>query len=235
MSVTVIIRRALDRFLTREPGRQARHSYSFGSSYDPDRLGFGRLVALNDHLLGRGRGYEAHEHRDVVLVTWVVHGELVHADETGSSALGPGELAVTRAGSGTTHSEVAGDAATRFIQMWLRPDGTGGGPVRETAVPDLSGSGLVPVAGGAGLPLGVPGATLSIAELGAGETLRLPREPLVHVFVVTGALLRSSLAEPLAAGDAFEISDEGAADGAARDLAVTAAVPTQLLVWTFRS
>lgn len=236
MSVTVIIRRALDRFLTREPGRQARHSYSFSSSYDPDRLGFGPLIALNDHLLGRGRGYDAHEHRDVVLVTWVVHGELVHTDETGTSTLGPGELAVTRAGSGTTHSEVAGDAATRFIQMWLRPEGPGGGPVRETAAPDLSGPGLVPVAGSAGLTLDVPGATLAIAELGAGETLRLPREPLVHVFVVTGALLRSSLAEPLSAGDAFEISDEDAADAeAGRDLSVTAAVPTQLLVWTFRS
>jgi redox-sensitive bicupin YhaK (pirin superfamily) len=234
VSVTVIIRRALDRFLTRDPGRQTRHSYSFGSSYDPDRLGFGPLIALDDHLLGRGRGYDAHEHRDVVLVTWVVHGELVHTDETGTSTLAANRLAVTRAGSGTTHSEVAGDAATRFIQMWLRPEGTGG-PVRETAAPDLGGPGLVPVAGGSGLPLDVPGATLSIADLGAGETLRLPREPLVLLFVVTGALLRSSLAEPLAAGDAFEITDEGTADGEVRDLAVTAAVPTQVLVWTFRS
>ena len=218
--------------MTREPGLQSRHSYSFGSSYDPDRLGFGPLVALNDHLLGRGRGYQAHEHQDVVLVTWVVHGELVHTDEAGTSTLGAGELAVTRAGSGTTHSEVAGDAATRFIQMWLRPESAEGASVRETAAPDLSGPGLVPVAGSAGLPLGVPGADLSIAELGAGETLWLPREPLVHVFVVTGALLRSSLAEPLAAGDAFEISDQ---DGEGRDLSVTAAVPTQLLVWTFRA
>lgn len=233
MSVTVIIRRALDRFSTRDSGRQALHSFSFGSSYDPERVSFGPLFALDDHLLGRGRGYDAHEHRDVVLVTWVVFGELVHTDETGTSTLGPGELAVTRAGSGTTHSEVAGDAATRFVQMWLHPGGTDPQPVRETAVPDLSGPGLVPVAGREGLTLDVPGATLSIAQLEAGETLRLPENPLVHVFVVTGALLRSSLAEPLAAGDAFEISGEVPADGDRRGLAVTAAVPTQLLVWTF--
>lgn len=235
MSVTVIIRRALDRFSTRDSGRQTLHSYSFGSFYDPERVSFGPLVALNDHLLGRGQGYDAHEHREVVLVTWVVFGELRHTDETGTSALGPGELAVTRTGPGTTHSEVAGDEATRFIQMWLRPADGGAGPTRETTRPDLSGRGLVPVAGTVGLPLDVPGAALSIAELGAGETLALPRQPLVHVFVVTGALHRSSLAEPLAAGDAFEISEEGAADADGRDLSVTAAVPTQLLVWTFRS
>ena len=213
MSVTVIVRRALHRFSTRDSGRLARHSFSFGSSYDPERVSFGPLVALND----------------VVLVTWVVHGALVHTDETGTSVLRPGGLAVTRTGRGTTHSEFAGHAATRFIQMWLRPDGTGGDPVRETAVPDLVGSGLVPVAGQAGLALDVAGASLAIADLAADDTLRRPEAPRVHVFVVTGALLRSSLAEPLAAGDAFEIT-QGPAD---RELSVTAAVPTQLLVWTF--
>ena len=233
MSVTVIIRRALDRFSTRDSGRQALHSFSFASFYDPDRVSFGPLFALNDHLLGRGRGYDAHEHRDVVLVTWVVFGGLVHTDETGTSTLGPGELAVTHTGAGTTHSEVAGDAATRFVQMWLRPGDTGGEPSRETTVPDLSRPGLVPVAGASGLALDVPGATLSIARLEDGEVLTLPDEPLVYVFVVTGALLRSSLAEPLAAGDAFEIArqSDDPRDGA---LWVTAAVPTQLLVWTFQ-
>ena len=52
--------------------------------------------------------------------------------------------------------------------------------------------------------------------------------------MVTGALLRSSLAEPLAAGDAFEITHETPTEHDGRDLSVTAAVPTQLLVWTFR-
>ena len=54
----------------------------------------------------------------------------------------------------------------------------------------------------------------------------LPAAPLLHAYVVTGALLRSSLAEPLSAGDAFEMTDEGAHE-------VTAGVPTELLVWTF--
>ncbi len=173
--MTVTVRRALDRFSTRETGHQTRHSFSFGSSYDPERVSFGPLVALNDHLLGRGLGYDAHEHADVVLVTWVVTGELLHHDEAGASTLLPGELAVTHAGRGTTHSEHAGGSATRFIQMWLRPGSTGGDPVRETVTPDLSGPGLVPVAGETGLPLDVPGRRWRSPTWPAARRSRCPR------------------------------------------------------------
>lgn len=224
MSVTVVVRRGLDRFVSREPGRQTRHSFSFGASYDAERVSFGPLVALNDDLLGSGAGYDAHEHADVVLVTWVVSGALAHTDEEGTATQRAGELAVTRAGTGITHSERAADSATRFLQAWLRPGSPGGEPARHSTTPDLTGDGLVPVADES--DLGVPGATLLLADLPAGTTVELPDAPLRYAFVVTGALTRSSLAEPLAAGDAFEIRDEGG-------VTITTAVPTQLLVWTF--
>jgi quercetin 2,3-dioxygenase len=214
----------LDRFVSREPGRQTRYSFSFGASYDAERVSFGPLVALNDHLLGTGAGYDEHEHADVVLVTWVVSGALAHTDGSGTSTQPAGELAVTRAGSGITHSERSAGAATRFLQAWLTPGGSGGEPARHTTTPDLTGGDLVAVADES--DLGVPGATLFLADLPDGSTITLPDASLRYVFVVTGALTRSSLAEPLATGDAFEIRDEG-------DLAVTAAVSTQLLVWTF--
>jgi hypothetical protein len=38
----------------------------------------------------------------------------------------------------------------------------------------------------------------------------MPGESRAYVFVVSGALVRSSLAEPLAAGDAFEITEQAA-------------------------
>lgn len=225
----------MDRFLTRESARQAWHSFSFGASYDPERTSFGPLIALNDELLGPGAGHAAHDHADVVLVTWVVLGELSHTDETGTSVQAAGELAVTHAGTGTTHSEVAAARATRFVQMWLRPSEPGGPTTRESSVPDLDGGGLVPVAGTTGLRLGVPGADLLLGALRAGETVVLPEAPRVYAFVVMGALTRSSLAEPLAAGDAFEITsaDPASSDPTSRHLSITAAVPTQLLVWTF--
>jgi quercetin 2,3-dioxygenase len=214
----------MDRFVTREPGRQTRHSFSFGSSYDPERVAFGPMVALNDDLLAAGSGYETHDHTDVVLVTWVISGALAHQDGAGSSTQAAGELAVTQAGTGITHSERAGARATRFVQAWLRPGEDGADPSRRTTTPDLSGGELVAVADE--FDLAVPGATYRIAELPAGGSATIPPAPLRYVFVATGALTRSSLAEPLSAGDAFEITGD-------HQVIVTAAVPTQLLVWTF--
>jgi redox-sensitive bicupin YhaK (pirin superfamily) len=237
VSVTVVVRRALARFLTRESGRQTRHSFSFGPFFDADRVSFGPLVALNDDLLGRDAGYPEHEHSDLVIVTWVVTGRLEHRDPAGTTHQPAGQLAVTAAGSGTTHSERAAGEVTRFVQMWLTPDEPGGTPHREVATPDLTVPGWVTVAGdGDGaLGLGIAGARLQLADLEAGETLALPGSPRVYVFVVSGALIRSSLAEPLATGDAFEITagEPDAAGRAGRDLTVTAAVPTQLLAWSF--
>ncbi|HEY3529135.1 MAG TPA: pirin family protein [Nocardioides sp.] len=214
----------MDRFLTREPGRQTRHSFSFGSSYDPERVSFGPLVALNDDLLAAGAGYDPHEHADIVLVTWVVSGALAHEDANGGTVQPAGELAITRAGSGLAHSERAAGGATRFMQAWLRPDVAGGEVTRRTTTPDLSGDDLVVAADES--DLGVAGAALRIGALPAGATVTVPEALLRHVFVVTGALARSSLAEPLSAGDAFEITGE-------HEITLTAAVPTQLLVWSF--
>jgi quercetin 2,3-dioxygenase len=231
--VSVVVCRALNRFLTREIGRQTWHSFSFGDHYDPERVSFGPLVALNDDLVGTGVGYDAHGHADVVLVTWVVSGALRHEDDSGTTVQSAGELAVTHAGRGITHSERADEGPTRFLQMWLRPGTADAAPTRSATVPDLSGGDLVAVAGGEGLPLDVPGATLWLADVAAGTSVELPPAPLVYLFVVSGALARNSLAEPLAAGDAFEIREPSADEPTAGRYSVTAAVPTQLLVWTF--
>ena len=210
--------------MTRDTGRQTRHSFSFGSAYDPDRISFGPLVALNDDLLAAGAGYDAHDHSEMVLVTWVVTGALAHEDRDGRVRQSAGELAVTRAGTGITHSERADGVATRFVQAWLRPGQAGDEPDRRTSTPDLGSGDLVVVADEAGL--GVPGATYRIGDLPAGASVRVPAAPSRYVFVATGALTRSSLAEPLSAGDAFEITGD-------HEVVVTAAVPAQLLVWSF--
>jgi len=187
-------------------------------------VSFGPLVALNDDLLGARAGYEPHAHSDLVIVTWVVSGALAHEDAGGREIQSAGELAITRAGSGIVHSERADAVATRFVQAWLRPGLAGGPPSRRTTAPGLVGDGPVVVADED--DLGVPGAALRIADLSAGATVTVPPAPLRYAFVVTGALVRSSLAEPLSAGDAFEVTGD-------HDLTVTTGVPTQLLVWSF--
>jgi hypothetical protein len=229
--MSVEVRRGSDRFLTREVGRQTRHSFSFGPHYDQDNLGFGPLVCHDDHLLRPGTGFGDHPHTDLEIVTWVVVGALVHTGPDGEShRLEPGTVQVQTAGSGVRHGEVAADDAgpTRFVQMWLRPDRPGAEPTTDRATPDLEPGSLTPVVSPGGpLRIGTSGATLYAARLAAGDRVALPEHPLQHVYLVTGSLARSSLAQPLDQGDAFRISDRPG-------LELTAASSTLLLVWAFR-
>lgn len=216
--VVTEIRRGSARFPEKEPGRLTRHAFSFGSAYDPEHLAFGPMVCHDDHLLGEGRGFDTHGHRDLDIVTWVVAGALTHTDSTGAErTVGEGEVAVLRTGAGVEHSEVAALPRTRFVQVWLRSS-YDGPPTYDVHRPG-SADGLVPAAE-------LDGARLFVARLDGHQTVTVPAAPRVHAYVVRGALLRFSLAEPLAEGDAFLLEDEPAHD-------VTAAVPTELLVWTF--
>lgn len=219
--------------MTREVGRSSRHSFSFGSHYDPDNVSFGPMVCHDDHLLGGGAGFPDHPHRDVEIVTWVLSGALVHADDHGhEGAVLPGTVQVLSAGAGVVHAEMAHGPSgpARFVQVWLTPDQPGRPPAYATAPVTLPEGELVTVASGqdpaAPVRLGTASATFHVARLPAGGTTTLPDAPLQHVFVATGALTRSSLAEPLSAGDAFRITDRPG-------LELTAASPTELLVWTF--
>jgi redox-sensitive bicupin YhaK (pirin superfamily) len=144
----------------------------------------------------------------------------------------PGTVQVLSAGTGVVHAEIAhhGSGPARFVQVWLVPDETGRAPAYATAPVTLPRGELVPVASGrhpdAAVRIGTASATFWVARLDAGDAVTLPDEPLQHAFVGTGSLARSSLAEPLQAGDAFRITDQPG-------LTLTAAGPTELLVWTF--
>jgi redox-sensitive bicupin YhaK (pirin superfamily) len=218
--VAVEIRRGTDRFVERLPGRLTQHAFSFGSTYDADHVRFGPMTCHDDHLLRSGEGFPDHDHADLVIVTWVLSGALAHRGVGGDERLEPGQGAVLRTGARVTHSEVAAGPQTRFVQVWLAPSEPGGAPSYEVLRPSIAPGKVVRVAE----PL--PGAVFSVARLEANQTLTVPPAPRTHVFVGRGALLRSSLAEPLHVGDAFLFTDEPSHD-------LTAGVPTELLVWSF--
>ena len=205
------IKRGSTRFVERESGRVTRHSFAFGSDYDPARLEFGPMVCHDDHLLGPGRGFPTHRHSGLEIVTYVVSGALRHADSTGSESVVPARsVAVLSTGDGVEHSEFAtDDGPCRFVQVWLRSESGRREPTYDGSprhVPRL------PRAGCAAAP---------DAALGLGGLAGRAPGATWHVYVVTGALLRSSLAEPLSAGDAFEMTDEPVHS-------VAAGVPTEL-------
>jgi quercetin 2,3-dioxygenase len=213
------------------PGRDTRHSFSFGPHYDPANLGFGPLVCHNDDLLDPAladpAGYPDHPHSELEIVTWVLEGALVHTDSTGARhVVEAGRAQVLSAGRGIRHSEVADPASgrCRFVQAWLAPTRAGGEPAYVLGEAPPLGSGLVDVAGGSGLPLGVAGGRLLVARLDAGRSVTLPGDPRQHVFAASGRV--SVAGAVLLAGDAARISDEPGH-------VVRASEPTDLLVWCF--
>lgn len=104
-------RRAADRFRTERPGSTTWHSFSFGDHYDPANTGFGPVVAVNDENLPAGGGFDEHEHRGLVIVTYVVEGRL--------GILEAGDVGVFRTGTGAAHTERAEHGPVRFVQTWI--------------------------------------------------------------------------------------------------------------------
>lgn len=213
--MTVEIFRGSARFPERGESQFTWHTFSFGARYDPERVALGPMVCHDEHLLGQGHGFDTHRHTGLAIVTWVLSGALEHRDSLGgASVLEPGSVGVLYAGDGIEHSELAVAPQTRFVQVWLSSE--------EPASYAVSPVSAVPGAFVEACRVGE--STFSVARLDAGMALTLPPGDLRHLFLARGALLRSSLAEPATAGDAFVVRGE-------ETVSLAAAVPTDLLLW----
>ncbi len=235
------LRRASERFRTSTPGIETAHVFSFGAHYDPEHVGHGPLVVLNEELLLAGRGFPDHPHADAEILTWVVEGSLVHADSAGHRGeVVPGLAQRMSAGSGIVHAErndahvlnpARPPAPARFVQMWVRPDepglapSYGQGQVERTALA----TDWVPVAAGrhpdAAVTLGTGGATLWVTVLAPGVSRLLPAGALAHLFVLRGRVVLEVVGE-LGEGDSLAMTGEAA-------LRATAVTDAEVLVWTF--
>lgn len=209
--VTIDVRRSGDRFVTRTDGMTTYHSFSYGAHYDPENVGFGPLVALNDEHLPAGTGYDEHRHAATQIVTWVLEGQLHHTDSLGNNGLlQAGTVAVAGTGSGILHSERAtAEHPVRFLQMMLRPQQVDADPSYAVdLVPQAAGLREV-VGPAAALPVGVAGARFLVGDLDPGRH-GLPEAGLVHLFVVSG---RCALADrTLGAGDTARLVEETGLD-----------------------
>ena len=241
-SPTVDIRRGQDRLATKISWLDSKHSFSFGSNFDPDNTHHGLLLVNNDDIVDPGAGFETHPHRDMEIVTWVLRGSLVHQDSTGhSGVIYPGLAQRMSAGTGILHSEKndswrLGGATHRdpvhFVQMWVVPDGAGATPGYEQLEIDEArlSSGLVPVASGrpehadeTAIRIGNRYAALHAARLAPGQSVELPEAPFLHLFVPRGRVTLEGAGE-LVAGDAVRFT----ATGGQR---VTATEAAEVLVW----
>lgn len=130
----ITIRRGSERGRTETSWLDSRHTFSFGDYHDPAYMGFRTLRVINEDLIAPGQGFATHAHRDMEILSYVIHGELEHRDSLGNgSVIRAGEVQRMTAGTGVEHSEYnpSRTEAVRFLQMWVLPRRKGLAPSYE--------------------------------------------------------------------------------------------------------
>jgi len=104
--------------------------FSFAGYNNPNNMNFGVLRVINDDLIDQGEGFDTHPHQDMEIISYVVQGELTHADNMGNKrSLKRGHVQYMSAGTGVYHSEHNyGNEILRILQIWILPDKTGHTP-----------------------------------------------------------------------------------------------------------
>jgi redox-sensitive bicupin YhaK (pirin superfamily) len=103
----------------------AKHSFSFASWYNPDRIHFGALRVLNDDEVSAGMGFGMHPHDNMEIITIPLEGAIQHKDSMGNTAvIEAGEVQIMSAGTGILHSEFnpKQNEALKLFQIWILPN-----------------------------------------------------------------------------------------------------------------
>lgn len=192
------------------------HVFSFGDFYDPDNTAFGPMRVCNDDTIAPGKGFGAHPHSDMEIVSIVLSGVLRHEDNLGNVAQTSfGGIQRMSAGTGAIHTEhnPSDSEPVRLLQLWFMPRTRGTAPSYATGRFDpakLEGNLLPVVAAEASEEIVdiAQDMTIYLGKAGAGGQLDFRQEPgrRSFVYLVEGQLTLNG-DNVLQPGDSARIED----------------------------
>lgn len=182
---------------------RSRLSFSFGGYYDPNNTSFGVMRVCNDDEVDAGKGFGAHPHSDMEIVTVVLEGAIRHEDSLGNTEVAKvGELQRMSAGSGAVHAEYNASELEpmRILQLWFMPSERGIEPSYETSRydPDKLKNALLPIVDPEGSEYTAKihqDLTIYLSKLDADKELDFEQSEgrRVFLFVIEGSLLVNNI------------------------------------------
>lgn len=117
------VHKAIDRGSANHGWLNAKHSFSFGNYYNPNKMGFGTLRVLNDDTVAAKTGFGKHPHDNMEIITIPLSGEITHRDSMGNEGtITSDEIQVMSAGTGIFHSEMnQANEELKLFQIWITP------------------------------------------------------------------------------------------------------------------
>ncbi len=212
----ITVRRSSERGHVNHDWLESYHTFSFSSYQDPRFNGFHALRVINDDRVAPGRGFGAHAHRDMEILSYVLDGQLAHKDSMGHTrTLGPNEIQRMSAGAGVIHSEFNGSEteSVHFLQIWIEPSKFGVPPSYEQYrfEPEEKRNRWKTLASNSPVPGAVTihqDAHVYLTELTPGSEIAqdMDGNRAAWVHVTSGDVRMNG--EALAAGDAAAVSEE---------------------------
>ncbi|MOA06466.1 Quercetin 2,3-dioxygenase [compost metagenome] len=164
-------------------------------------------------MLAPGRGFGAHPHSDMEIVSIVLDGQIRHEDNMGNRVVSSfGEVQRMSAGSGVIHTEfnASDETELRLLQLWFMPKERGVEPSYEASSYDIArlDNALLPIVSDQELERTArigQNLTIYLSRLEQGRELShtVDKDRKVFLFMIAGSL--EVLGRTLSAGDTAHV------------------------------